>query len=82
MIFALTYDTEGKDEVGLADFAARNVNNEIRRVPGVGRVQMFAAERALRIWVDPAKLVGYGMSVADVDRAIAAQNARVWRKHR
>ena len=76
MIFALTYDTEGKDEVGLADFAARNVNNEIRRVPGVGRVQMFAAERALRIWVDPAKLVGYGMSVADVDRAIAAQNAR------
>ena len=77
MIFALTYDTEGKDEVGLADFAARNVNNEIRRVPGVGRVQMFAAERALRIWVDPAKLVGYGMSVADVDRAIAAQNARV-----
>ncbi|HBP1598215.1 TPA: multidrug efflux RND transporter permease subunit [Pseudomonas aeruginosa] len=77
MIFALTYDTEGKDEVGLADFAARNVNNEIRRVPGVGRVQMFAAERALRIWVDPAKLVGYGMSVADVDRAIAAQNAQV-----
>ena len=77
MIFALTYNTQGKDEVGLADYAARNVNNEIRRVPGVGRVQMFAAERALRIWIDPAKLVGFGMSVADVDRAIAAQNAQV-----
>ncbi|GKS84393.1 multidrug efflux RND transporter permease subunit [Acidovorax sp. SUPP1855] len=77
MIYALTYKEGDKDPVGLADYAARNVNNEIRRVPGVGRVQMFAAERALRIWVDPAKLVGYGLSVADVDRAIAAQNAQV-----
>lgn len=77
LIFALTYTSEGKDEVGLADYAARNVNNEIRRIPGVGRVQMFAAERALRVWIDPAKLVGYGLSVADVDSSIAAQNAQV-----
>ena len=77
LIFALTYKEPGKDEVGLADYAARNVNNEIRRVPGVGRVQMFSAERALRIWIDPTKLVGYGLSVADVDRAITAQNAQV-----
>lgn len=77
LIYALTYTKEGKDEVGLADYAARNVNNEIRRVPGVGRVQMFSAERALRVWIDPAKLVGYGLSVSDVDSAIAAQNAQV-----
>lgn len=77
LIFALTYDKEDKNEVGLADYAARNVNNEIRRVPGVGRVQMFSAERALRIWIDPAKLVGYGLSVTDIDRAITAQNAQV-----
>ena len=77
LIYALTYNVEGKDEVGLADYAARHINNEIRRVPGVGRVQMFASERALRVWIDPAKLVGYGLSVSDVDRAIAAQNAQV-----
>ncbi|MGE7087716.1 efflux RND transporter permease subunit, partial [Achromobacter xylosoxidans] len=77
LIYALTYKEEGKDQVGLADYAARNINNEIRRVPGVGRVQMFAAERALRIWIDPAKLVGYGLSVDDVNRAIAAQNVQV-----
>ena len=65
------------DQVGLADYAARNINNEIRRVPGVGRVQMFAAERALRIWIDPAKLVGYGLSVDEVNKAIAAQNMQV-----
>ncbi|VVN29072.1 Multidrug resistance protein MexB [Pseudomonas fluorescens] len=77
LIYALTYTSADKDPVGLADYAARHVNNEIRRVPGVGRVQMFAAERAMRIWIDPAKLVGYQLSVADVDRAIAAQNAQV-----
>nr|WP_321885303.1 efflux RND transporter permease subunit [Burkholderia cenocepacia] len=77
LIYALTYKEGDKNPVGLADYAARNINNEIRRVPGVGRVQMFAAERAMRIWIDPAKLVGYSLSVADVDRAIAAQNAQV-----
>lgn len=77
LIFALTYKESGKDEVGLADYVARNVNNEVRRIPGVGRVQMFASERAMRIWIDPAKLVGYGLSVTDVDRAIASQNAQV-----
>ena len=46
-------------------------------MPGVGRVQMFAAERALRIWIDPAKLVGYGLSVDEVNKAIAAQNMQV-----
>ena len=38
---------------------------------------MFAAERALRIWIDPAKLVGYGLSVDEVNKAIAAQNMQV-----
>jgi multidrug efflux pump len=64
LIYALTYKEGDKNPVGLADYAARNINNEIRRVPGVGRVQMFAAERAMRIWIDPAKLVGYSLSVA------------------
>lgn len=77
LIFALTAKSDSKNEVDLADYAARNINNEIRRVPGVGRVQMFAAERALRIWVDPAKLVGYELSITDVDQAIKAQNAQV-----
>jgi len=77
MIYALSYTDEQQDSVGLADFAARAVNNEIRRVAGVGRVEMYTAERAMRIWVDPAELVGYGLSMADVSKAIAAQNVQV-----
>src|SRR5690606_35253637 len=77
MIYALSYKDGDKDPVGLADYAARNINNEIRRIPGVGRVQMFASERAMRVWLDPSRLVGYGLSVEDVNRAIAAQNVQV-----
>ncbi len=65
------------DEVGLGDFMIRNVLGEIRRIPGVGRATLFSTERSLRVWVDPAKLVGYGLNADDVTKAIAAQNAQV-----
>ncbi|MGV8888388.1 MAG: multidrug efflux RND transporter permease subunit [Pseudomonas sp.] len=77
MIYALSYTDGQQDSIGLADYAARGINNEIRRVAGVGRVQMYTAERAMRIWVDPARLVGYNLSMADVSKAIAAQNVQV-----
>jgi multidrug efflux pump len=65
------------DPVALGDFAARNVLPEIQRLPGVGQAQLFGTERAMRIWVDPAKLVGYGLTTNDVNAAIRAQNAQV-----
>ncbi len=65
------------DEVGLGDFMIRSVLGEIRRIPGVGRATLYSTERSLRIWIDPAKLVGYGLTVDDVNKAISAQNAQV-----
>src|ERR671931_829792 len=70
--------TDGSlDEIGLGDFMIRNVLGEIRRIPGVGRATLYSTERSLRIWVDPAKLVGYGLTADDVNKAISAQNAQV-----
>jgi len=70
--------TDGSlDEVGLGDFMVRNVLGEIRRIPGVGRATLYSTERALRVWIDPAKLVGYNLTADDVTAAIAAQNAQV-----
>ena len=70
--------TDGSlDEVGLGDFMIRNVLGEVRRIPGVGRATLYSTERSLRIWVDPAKLVGYGLTADDVNKAITAQNAQV-----
>lgn len=65
------------DPVALGDYASRNVLPELQRVPGVGQTQLFGTERAMRVWIDPAKLQGYGLSSADVTNAIRAQNAQV-----
>jgi multidrug efflux pump len=73
----LSSDRPEFDPIALGDFASRNVVPEIQRIAGVGQAQLFGTERAMRIWLDPAKLVGYGMSSADVNAAIAAQNAQV-----
>jgi multidrug efflux pump len=73
----LSSDRPEFDPIALGDFASRNVVPEIQRIPGVGQAQLFGTERAMRIWIDPAKLVGYGLSSADVNAAIAAQNAQV-----
>lgn len=70
--------TDGSlDEVGLGDFMVRNVLGEIRRIAGVGRATLYSTERSLRIWVDPAKLVGFNLTSDDVTKAVTAQNAQV-----
>ncbi|MGD9549761.1 MAG: efflux RND transporter permease subunit [Burkholderiaceae bacterium] len=61
----------------LTDYAARNVVPELQRVPGIGQVQLFGAERSMRVWIDPAKMQGYNVSTADIASAIQAQNAQV-----
>ncbi|MDE2604756.1 MAG: efflux RND transporter permease subunit [Burkholderiales bacterium] len=63
--------------VDLGDYASRSVLPEIQRIPGVGQAQLFGTEAAMRIWLDPQKLVGFNLSAADVNNAIRAQNAQV-----
>jgi len=65
------------DQVALADYVTRNIKNPVSRVPGVGRFQLFAAPRAMRIWVDPDKLTGFNLSMMDVNAALASQNAMI-----
>ncbi|MCK9688192.1 efflux RND transporter permease subunit [Scleromatobacter humisilvae] len=73
----LSSDNPAYDPIALGDYASRNVLPEIQRIPGVGQAQLFGTERAMRVWVDPAKLVGYKMSMDTVNTAIAQQNAQV-----
>ena len=78
LLFIILSSTDGSlDPIALGDYAARNVVPEIQRVSGVGQATLFGTERAMRIWLDPAKLVGLRLSSADVNAAIAAQNAQV-----
>jgi multidrug efflux pump len=78
LLFIILSSTDGSfDPVALGDYASRNVVPEIQRLAGVGQAQLFGTERAMRIWIDPAKLVGYGLGANDVNAAIRAQNAQV-----
>ncbi|HEY1393914.1 MAG TPA: efflux RND transporter permease subunit, partial [Methylibium sp.] len=78
LLFAiLSSDNPAYDPIALGDYASRNLLPEIQRVPGVGQAQLFGTERAMRIWIDPAKLTGFRLSAAEVNNAIRGQNAQV-----
>ncbi len=78
LMFVGLYSTDGRmDPTAIGDYMARNVVNEIKRLPGVGQAQLFGTERALRVWVDPDKLTGLKLNMSDVTAAIRAQNAQV-----
>jgi len=78
LMFVGAYSTDGSmDPTAIGDYLARNVLNEIKRLPGVGQAQLFGTERSMRIWVDPDKLTGYKLNMSDVTTAIRQQNANV-----
>lgn len=53
MMVGMTSPNGQYDEVALNDYLARNIVQELRRIDGVGRVQLFGAEQAMRVWVEP-----------------------------
>ncbi|MGL6043891.1 MAG: efflux RND transporter permease subunit, partial [Sandaracinobacteroides sp.] len=68
-----TGSTSGED---LGNFAYARVVDELRRVGGVGGVQVFAAPYAMRVWLDPDRLASFRMSAADALRAVQEQNSQ------
>jgi len=61
----------------LSDMVVSQFQDPISRVSGVGELQVFGAQYAMRIWLDPIKLNSYQLTVADVTSAVQAQNAQV-----
>ena len=74
MMVGLNSPDNKYSEIDLSDYMTRYVIEELKRVEGVGKVQNFGAEKAMRIWVDPDRLVSYGLSIKDVNTAIQNQN--------
>src|SRR5947207_1088516 len=60
----------------LGNLLASRVLDPIQRVPGVGSVQQFTSEYAMRVWLDADRLRAYGLSAAGVPAAVRAQNAQ------
>ncbi len=69
---------DGKlSQVDLSDYVSAQVLDPLSRVEGVGEVQLFGAQYAMRIWLNPHQLTQHGLTPADVTAAIQAQNAQV-----
>lgn len=77
MVLAVTCKDGSMDSVDLADYMNAYIKDQLSRLPGVGSVQVFGDEYAMRIWLDPEKLYDYKMTASDVAAAISAQNAQV-----
>ncbi|MEN3112501.1 efflux RND transporter permease subunit [Uliginosibacterium paludis] len=77
MVVGFVSDSDDMTQVDLADYMVANVIDPISRVEGVGEVQLFGSQYAMRIWLDPAKLNSYKLTPSDVSSAISAQNVQV-----
>ncbi|MGH8418936.1 MAG: efflux RND transporter permease subunit [Pseudomonas sp.] len=65
----------GKED--LSNYIVSNIQDQIARTPGVGDFQVFGAQYAMRIWLDPDKLNNFQLTPVDVKSAITAQNVQV-----
>ncbi len=66
MVIGLISEDGRLEQVDLADYMASNLVDEFSRIEGVGEVQVFGSQYAMRIWLDPAKLAAYELAPADV----------------
>ncbi|HVX05269.1 MAG TPA: multidrug efflux RND transporter permease subunit [Rhodanobacteraceae bacterium] len=77
MAVALISNNPAIDRDRLNDIVASQVLNPISRIEGVGTTRQFGAEYAMRIWLNPAKMHGYGLSATDILNAVSAQNIQI-----
>ncbi len=70
--------TDGSmDKQDIADYVASNIQDPLSRVNGVGDVDAYGTQYAMRIWLDPNKLTAYQLTTQDVVNAIKSQNSQV-----
>ncbi|HUT41882.1 MAG TPA: efflux RND transporter permease subunit, partial [Gammaproteobacteria bacterium] len=77
MVVALQSTDPAMDTYALNNLIAAQVLDPIRRLPGVGDANLFGAAYAMRIWLNPDQLHGYGLSAAQVLDAVREQNVQV-----
>jgi len=78
LIESLYSDDNRFTDTFLSNYAIINLQDPIERLPGVGQVSVYGAgPYSMRVWLQPEKLKAYGLTVLDVQRAIAAQNIQV-----
>ncbi|WP_160123504.1 efflux RND transporter permease subunit [Rhodovarius lipocyclicus] len=77
MVVGFVSSQPNTTQADIADFIVANIQDPLSRTPGVGDYQVFGSQYAMRIWLDPAKLLNYGLTPVDVSNAVSAQNVQV-----
>jgi multidrug efflux pump len=77
MIVGVYDETDKTTNVDVSDWLATNVQDDLSRIPGVGDVNVFGSQYAMRVWLDPARLSSFQLMPGDVITAIQNQNVDV-----
>jgi multidrug efflux pump len=77
MIVGVYDSTDKSTNVDVSDWLATNIQDDLSRIPGVGDVNVFGSQYAMRIWLDPNKLQSLQLMPSDVITAIQNQNVEV-----
>jgi hydrophobe/amphiphile efflux-1 (HAE1) family protein len=77
MIVGLISEDGSMDGNDLRDYAQSNLEKVLSRVPGVGEVEFFGSQYAMRVWLNPAKLNNFGMTIQDVTSTLRNYNVEV-----
>ena len=78
MVVHMLSPDESYDQLYVSNYARNNVRDELLRLDGVGDITIFGERQySLRVWLDPEKLAGFGLTAGDVVRAIQEQNVQV-----
>ncbi|GAB3753048.1 efflux RND transporter permease subunit [Lysobacter olei] len=76
-IIWMAFSSDRHSKTELADLADRLVKDRVQTIPGVAQAQVFGVRYAMRVWLNPQRLAGFGLTPADVESALRAQNAEI-----
>ena len=76
-IIYLAFSSPRHSQVELADLAERLVKDRVQTIPGVAQAQVYASTYAMRIWLQPQRLAGFGLTPVEVENALRAQNVEI-----
>ncbi|MEJ7745322.1 MAG: efflux RND transporter permease subunit, partial [Luteimonas sp.] len=76
-IIYMAFSSPKHSQVELADLAERLVKDRVQTIPGVAQAQVFSSTYAMRIWLQPQRLAGFGLTPVDVENALRAQNVEI-----
>ena len=77
MVIGVGDRTGRTNKVDISDYLTNNFEQNLSRIEGVGEINVFGSQYAMRIWLNPLQLQRYGLMVSDVRSALEAQNAQI-----